>query len=187
METGSNGMLTRRFFMATAAPLALAGPIALMSTRAPANGSAARALAFEHTHTRQTLALVYAIGNHYLHEALQQLNQFLRDHYSGEIGNMDPRLFDQLYELKTILGTEQAFHVISGYRCAATNLQLRKRGGGGVAQHSLHMEGRAIDIRLPGVALVQARDAALCMKAGGVGFYPGEDFIHLDTGQVRRW
>ena len=77
--------------------------------------------------------------------------------------------------------------MISGYRCPATNSLLRNTRGGGVAQHSLHMEGKAIDVRLPGVPLAELRDAALSLRAGGVGFYPREQFVHVDTGRVRSW
>ena len=85
------------------------------------------------------------------------------------------------------LGTQQPFEVISGYRSPATNDTLRSTRGGGVAKHSLHMVGKAIDVRLPGVPLTELRDAALSLRQGGVGFYPSEQFVHLDTGPVRRW
>ena len=119
-------------------------------------------------------------------DALTSLNRFLRDHYSGEIGPIDPQLFDLLHQVQQLVGSTRPFEVISGYRCAATNATLRETRGGGVAKHSLHMEGRAIDVRLPGVALADLRDAAVTLKAGGVGFYPGQ-FVHIDTGRVRRW
>jgi uncharacterized protein YcbK (DUF882 family) len=115
------------------------------------------------------------------------LNHFLRDHYTGEVGSMDPQLFDLLHRVRRALGSTAAFQVISGYRAPATNLRLRLTRGGGVARNSLHTEGRAIDVRLPGVALAELRDAALSLRAGGVGFYPREDFVHLDTGRVRHW
>jgi len=79
------------------------------------------------------------------------------------------------------------FEVISGFRSAETNERLRRRGGGGVASRSLHLEGRALDLRVPGVPLAVLRDAALELRAGGVGFYPASDFVHIDTGRVRRW
>ena len=77
--------------------------------------------------------------------------------------------------------------MISGYRCPATNTTLRNTRGGGVARRSLHMDGKAIDVRLPGVPLADLRDAALSLGMGGVGFYPREQFVHVDTGPVRRW
>ncbi|MBO3717385.1 MAG: DUF882 domain-containing protein [Candidatus Accumulibacter sp.] len=94
---------------------------------------------------------------------------------------------DLLFETRRELGCTQPFEVISGYRCAATNTRLRNSGGGGVARQSLHMEGRAIDIRIDGVPLADVRDAAMSLQAGGVGFYPRSKFVHLDTGKVRYW
>jgi uncharacterized protein YcbK (DUF882 family) len=111
----------------------------------------------------------------------------LRDHYSGEVGTIDPMLLEQLHRVRAAAGAGGPFEVISGYRCLATNDRLRTAGGGGVARRSLHLEGRAVDVRLPGVALPALRDSALALRAGGVGFYPRERFVHLDTGRVRTW
>ncbi|HET9024333.1 MAG TPA: DUF882 domain-containing protein, partial [Burkholderiaceae bacterium] len=108
------------------------------------------------------------------------------DHYSGDVGQIDPHLFDLLHQVRALVGATQPFEVISGYRSLATNETLRTTRGGGVARHSLHTEGRAIDVRLPGVSLTDLRDAAASLKAGGVGYYPGQ-FVHIDTGRVRRW
>ncbi len=148
-----------------------------------------RALAFKHTHTHERINVVYAAEGAYLPAALSQLNRFLRDHYAGTVGRMDPQLFDLLHQLRATLGGSSLppFEVISGYRSPLTNGQLRQNRGGGVAKHSLHMEGRAIDIRLPGVPLAELRDAALSLQAGGVGYYPNEQFVHVDTGRVRAW
>ena len=100
---------------------------------------------------------------------------------------MDPTLFDVLHRITLALNTQTSFQVISGYRSAKTNDRLRTTRGGGVAKRSLHMDGKAIDIRLPGVPLAELRDAALSLKAGGVGFYPRDQFVHIDTGRVRSW
>ena len=118
---------------------------------------------------------------------MTRLNTFLRDHYSGIVGSMDPTLFDLLYRVRQALGTSQTFDVISGYRSPVTNSTLRNTRGGGVARKSLHMEGKAIDVRLPGVPLAELRDAAKSLKAGGVGYYPDSQFVHVDTGRVRSW
>lgn len=147
----------------------------------------ARHLMLEHLHTEEKLSLVYAIDDQYLPSALKRLDYFLRDHYTQQVGPIDPTLFDLLYQTQQILGCQQPFQVISGYRCPATNDQLRENGGGGVARRSLHMTGRAIDIRLAEIALPDLREAAISLKAGGVGFYPREQFVHLDTGKVRYW
>lgn len=146
-----------------------------------------RALAMLHTHTGERIDLVYAREDRYVPAALLGLNRFLRDHYSGNVGLMDPQVFDQLYRVQQLLDNKTAFEVISGYRCPATNSHLRQTRGGGVAKKSLHMEGRAIDVRLPGVPLAELHEAALSLRAGGVGFYPDDQFLHLDTGRVRNW
>lgn len=178
----------RRLFLRHSARLAVAGVAGpLTAQQALASAPQARSLALDHTHTREQLALVYAVGEQYVSDALSTLNHFLRDHYSGEVGVIDPQLFDLLYRIKAELGARQSFQVISGYRCATTNETLRITRGGGVATHSLHMDGKAIDIRLPGVPLGELRDAALSLRAGGVGYYPREQFVHVDTGRVRSW
>jgi uncharacterized protein YcbK (DUF882 family) len=176
----------RRHFMRHAARLAAAGALPA-AARARASAPDARGLALAHTHTHERIAVVYAIDERYVPQALGSLNRFLRDHYSGDVGLIDPRLFDLLHSVQRALGGERVFEVISGYRCPATNAGLRETRGGGVARHSLHMEGRAIDVRLPGVPLADLRDAALSLVAGGVGYYPREQFVHLDTGRVRSW
>ena len=178
----------RRLFLRRSVQLAVvgaAGPLA--AQRALASRPDARSLALDHTHTGEQLALVYAVGEQYVSDALSTLNHFLRDHYSGDVGVIDPQLFDLLHGVKTRLGARQSFQVISGYRCPTTNATLRATRGGGVATHSLHMDGKAIDIRLPGVPLGELRDAALSLRAGGVGYYPHEQFVHVDTGRVRSW
>ena len=151
--------------------------------------SGSRALAFDHTHTRERINLVYAVDGDYVPDALTSLNRFLRDHYSGTVGSMDPQLFDLLHRVRLALGGKSlsAFEVISGYRCPETNDHLRNSRGGGVAKRSLHMEGKAVDVRIPGVPLAELRDAALSLQAGGVGYYAREQFVHIDTGRVRSW
>jgi uncharacterized protein YcbK (DUF882 family) len=167
----------------------VAAPIAAVSTSTVlVQGAVARALALAHTHTREKIELVYASGEQYWPRALGRLNHFLRDHYTGDIGLMDAQVFELLHRVQQALGSKGRFEVISGYRCPATNTRLRQSSGGdGVAQKSLHMQGRAIDVRLPGVPLAELHEAALSLRAGGVGFYPREQFIHLDTGRVRSW
>lgn len=168
--------------------VALPASLALPNlARATGPDAGRRELALAHTHTREHIDLVYAFEQQYLPQALGTLNHFLRDHYTGEVGDIDPRLFDLLHRVRGMLGSRHPFEVISAYRAPATNHHLRHSRGGGVAQLSLHLEGRAIDVRLPGVALADLRDAALSLHAGGVGFYPREQFVHLDTGHVRRW
>ena len=164
-----------------------AGGAAWATSARAAPAPDARDLALVHAHTRERIELVYAVGPAYAPQALHALNHFLRDHYSGEVGAIDPALFDLLYRVRRELGGDRPFEVISGYRCPTTNERLRQTRGGGVASRSLHLQGRAIDVRLPGVALSDLRDAGLSLRAGGVGFYPSGPFVHLDTGRVRSW
>jgi uncharacterized protein YcbK (DUF882 family) len=165
---------------------ALALPAGVL-TAARASAADLRGLALVHTHTHEKIDLVFASGQRYVPEAFGWLNLFLRDHYTGDVGVMDPQIYDQLHRLQQLLGSKDAFEVISGYRCPTTNANLRQTRSGGVARHSLHMEGRAIDVRLPGVPLGALHQAALSLGVGGVGFYPREQFVHLDTGRVRNW
>jgi uncharacterized protein YcbK (DUF882 family) len=148
-----------------------------------------RALAFVHTHTRETMDIAYAVNGQYQAGALARLNHLLRDFRTGEKKPIDPKLFDLLHELSMALGTDAPYHIISGYRSPVTNAMLRERGGAhtGVASKSLHMVGKAIDIRLPDVKLKTLREAAASLKRGGVGYYPSSNFVHVDTGRVRYW
>lgn len=178
---------SRRAFLRRAVRLACAAPLFPLASRAFAGEAGARSISLLHTHTGEFLDIVYALGGRHVPAALAAIDRFLRDHYSGAVGRIDPALFDQLHALRLIFGAHEPFEVISGFRSAQTNAALRRRGAGGVARHSLHMEGRAIDIRLPGVGLAQLRDAARDLKAGGVGYYPASQFVHIDTGRVRIW
>ena len=177
----------RRQLLRQGVRLAAAAALPLLALPARATVPGTRALTLSHTHTHEQLELVYADAQHYLPQSLGRLNHFLRDHYSGEVGRMDPPLFDILHGLRLLLGAGGRYEIISGYRCAATNERLRSTRGGGVAKRSLHMDGRALDVRLPGVPLAELRDAAIALRGGGVGYYPHEQFVHLDTGRVRSW
>ncbi len=140
-----------------------------------------------HTHTGEHIDIVFKKGGEYLPEAVAQLEDFLKDFRTGDRGTFDPALFDLLTELGSAVGREEAeFHVISAYRSPVTNAYLR-RTRKGVAEKSLHIEAQAIDIRLPGTGTQALRDAALALGRGGVGFYRRSNFIHVDTGRVRRW
>lgn len=146
-----------------------------------------RQIGMNHLHTSERIGLVYAKGPVYLDPALQKLNVFLRDHYTHEVGSMDPALYDMLYDIRNALGVQEPYEIISGYRSPRTNERLRTTRGGGVAKRSLHMDGKAIDIRLPGVPLKDLREAAVSLERGGVGYYPRDNFVHVDTGQFRTW
>jgi uncharacterized protein YcbK (DUF882 family) len=145
-----------------------------------------RSLALKNLHTGEALRATFWVEGEYLKDELRAVARVLRDHRSGEVHRMDPKLLDILFALQHAVGVGGAFHVISGYRSPSSNEKLRASSSG-VAKRSLHTRGKAIDIRLPGCRLSHLRTAALDLKAGGVGYYPKSDFIHVDTGKVRRW
>lgn len=145
-----------------------------------------RQLAFDHTHTGEKLSITYYENGKYLMDALQEINTLLRDHRTGEIQVIDPALLNQLHNLRSKLGVNKPFHIISGYRSPFTNAQLQKRSSG-VAKKSLHMLGKAIDVRIEGVDSLRLRNTAIAMRQGGVGYYQRSNFVHLDTGRVRSW
>lgn len=139
------------------------------------------------THRHDHIDIVYRTGNEYLPGAIRRLDYFLRDHRNGKVHTFDPRLFDLLYTLTQDVAHPGAeIDVICGYRSPQTNAFLH-RTTVGVASHSLHMLGEAIDIRIPGVSTARLRAAALALHDGGVGFYPKSRFVHVDVGRVRHW
>ncbi len=174
----------RRHFirLALGAGIALAAPQSFAKTALRSE----RELSFYNLHTGEQAKAAYWHDGQYDPEALATINRILRDHRSGEIFPIDPKLVDILYSLNSAVEGRGAFHVISGYRSATTNAMLHQ-GSAGVAKKSLHMQGRAIDIRLPGIEINALHQAAVALQAGGVGYYPKSKFIHLDTGRVRRW
>jgi uncharacterized protein YcbK (DUF882 family) len=145
-----------------------------------------RTLAFRHTHTLESETLTYWRDGVYQADSLQIINHLLRDHRTDESIRIDRTLLDMLYQLQQAVGICGEFEIISAYRSPKTNEMLRKKSGG-VAKRSLHMQGRAIDIRLSGCDLKLLRDHAVALKAGGVGYYPKSNFIHVDTGRFRYW
>lgn len=174
--------LSRRLFVSTLGTSALAfGPL-----RAQAASAAPRVLRFDNLHTGEKLVVEYFQSQRYLPDALAAVNQLLRDFRTGDVGEMAPPLLDLLHGLATATGSTRAFQVISGYRSPATNAKLHERSSG-VASGSLHMQGQAIDIRLADVALTDLRNAALGLRAGGVGYYAASNFVHVDCGRVRAW
>jgi uncharacterized protein YcbK (DUF882 family) len=146
-------------------------------------------LRMHHLHTGEDIDVVYRIGNTYIPAALDELNHFLRDHRTQDASNYDPKEFDVLHALMASLGRPNGvIDIICGYRTPWSNNFLRTRSAEtGVAEHSQHMLAKAIDIRVPGISTVALRDAALALHAGGVGFYPVSQFVHVDVGPVRTW
>lgn len=146
-------------------------------------------LRMHHLHTGESIDVVYRIGNTYIPSALDRLNHFLRDHRTEDVKAYDPREFDVLHALMTEVGRpDGVIDIVCGYRTPWSNHFLRTRAAQtGVAEHSQHMLAKAIDIRVPGVSTVTLRNAALALHAGGVGFYPVSQFVHVDVGPVREW
>jgi uncharacterized protein YcbK (DUF882 family) len=158
------------------------------STDVPEDGKPYQ-LKMTNLHTGESLDIVYRIGNTYVPEALEKLNYFLRDHNTQDVSNYDPKEFDVLHAMMARLGKlDSVISVVCGYRTPETNSALRHHSPQtGVAEHSQHMEGHAIDLRVSGVATAQLRNAALSLQAGGVGYYPVSQFVHVDVGPVREW
>ena len=166
---------------------AVAG-LALLPGLAEASLSATRPriLTLSNMHTGETLKTEFFNGETYNQSELTRLNHFFRDYRANKVKDIDPHLFDQLYRLQVMLGTRKPVQLISGYRSLATNNKLRASGSG-VAKHSYHTLGQAMDFHIEGVHLAMVRSAALKMRAGGVGYYPKSNFVHIDTGPVRHW
>jgi len=181
------GLLTRRTALRSLA-LGGAGALALLAAAPPARAGAAttRRIVLHNTHTLESLAVDYCQDGGYCPPALVAVNQVLRDHRNGAVHPIDPALLDLLHAAAGRCGRDAEFEVISGYRSPESNAAMHARSAG-VAAHSLHMEGRAIDVRLVGCDLARLRDAGLALGGGGVGYYRGPQFVHLDTGRVRTW
>lgn len=169
-------------------------PLTATATTEPSAEGQKYELKLHHLHTGESIDVVYRVGNTYIPAAIDQLNHFLRDHRTEDVSHYDPKEFDTLHALLAKLKKpNQTIDVVCGYRTPWSNNFLRTRGGTaspkttGVAEHSQHMLAKAIDIRIPGVTTRSLRDAALSLKAGGVGYYPVSQFVHVDVGPVRTW
>ncbi len=179
---GTNGT-RRRFLSGMMGSLALLAP---SSTWAAVVGlGTVRKLSFENLHTGDRLSAAYWADGRYESDALREIAWVLRDHRANEVHPIEPHLLDLLYALGRVIDTAK-FQVISGYRSPITNAKLAAASEG-VAVHSLHTQGMAIDIRVQGMHTAALRDAALSLHGGGVGYYPRSDFVHVDVGRVRRW
>lgn len=182
-STGEEVDRGRRWFLRSAA---VTGALVSFGVQAaPARG--VRELGFLNLHTGERLKVPYWENGKYIRAALTEINHVLRDHRANTMHAIDTGLLDLLYRLKAAVGNDRPFEVISGYRSPASNEMLRLTGGGGVAKMSLHMVGKAIDIRHPGTDLLKLHAAAKSLKGGGVGLYRNSNFIHVDTGRVRYW
>ena len=146
-----------------------------------------RSLSLLNTHTGERLKeVVYWEKGDYILDALENLNHVLRDHRTNQVHPIDPMTLDLMAAISRKVGANQPFEIISGYRSPQTNNALGKQSRG-VAKNSYHMQGKAVDLRLPGVPLRAVRKAALELRMGGVGYYAKSDFVHIDSGKVRSW
>ena len=145
-----------------------------------------RTLSFYHTHTSEKLNITYFSEGSYLTKELNNISHFLRDFRTGDVHPIDKNLLDMLYAIRYQTGSEGIIEVISGYRSPKTNSALRANSSG-VAKKSLHMLGKAIDIRFSDIDTLDVKKSAFKLKAGGVGYYEKSDFVHLDTGRFRTW
>ncbi|HEX4151487.1 MAG TPA: DUF882 domain-containing protein [Steroidobacteraceae bacterium] len=179
---------TRRRVLGAAGLLAGASAAGMLGVDARAAEAApSRRIVLRNLHTPDSLDIVYRRGDEdYVPEAMSAIQALLRDYRTGAQHPIDPRLMDYLCDVARHAGVEPVFSVISGYRSPQTNRMLHERSSE-VATHSLHMEGRAIDVRLAGVDCARLADRALGMRRGGVGYYRNSDFVHLDTGRLRSW
>jgi uncharacterized protein YcbK (DUF882 family) len=182
----SENNLNRRRFLKLGAISALAGIFPQSALGSTAAAQPERFLAFYNTHTGERLKTVYWVQGNYISDSLGEIDHILRDYRTNEVLNIDTRLLDLLFVLRNELDTSQPFHIISGYRSPQTNAFLRTNSSG-VAENSLHLVGKAIDIRTPARSLSTLRNAAVTLKGGGVGYYPKSDFVHIDVGRVRYW
>jgi uncharacterized protein YcbK (DUF882 family) len=159
-------------------------PLAGLARRVRA-AAPARSLSFHHLHTGEQLDITYFEQGDYVEAALAQIDHLLRDFRTGEVARIDPGLLDILHA--TAGACEHGrFEIISGYRSATTNANLAEKSAG-VARNSLHMQGRAVDVRLTGYDTAKLWRVCVALGLGGVGFYPASDFVHLDTGRFRTW
>ncbi|ATO33629.1 hypothetical protein DZA65_02623 [Dickeya dianthicola] len=171
--------------------LALGGAalgIALLPGQSLASLSTARPriLTLNNINTGERIKVEFSDGRRYNKEELSRLNHFFRDYRANKVKTIDPALFDQLYRLQVMLGSSKPVQLISGYRSYSTNEDLRSHSKG-VAKQSYHTQGKAMDFHIEGVQLANIRKAAMKMRAGGVGYYPQSNFVHIDTGAIRTW
>ena len=189
-RTAVNELWTRRLFVQTAfaagtgvglTRLAIGESIAVAK-----NPLAERSLELRNTHNREVVSVVYRRGDEYDTAALASLRHIMRDYRNGEAHDIDVALYDQLYDLAIAANRDPRFDIISGYRSPDTNAKLAAASTN-VAKKSLHLQGRAIDMRLHGCSCADLRDLALDAAKGGVGYYKRSDFVHVDTGRFRTW
>lgn len=149
-------------------------------------GGGAWRVKLRHAHTEEAFNGIYRVGDQYLPDAFQNINPFMRDHRTGEVFPMDPHVLDIISLIQARTRANRPLKIVSAYRSPRTNAMLRDHSRG-VAKNSFHMYGQAIDIRMDDYSVSRLRDVAKSLRAGGVGYYPKSDFVHVDTGSVRYW
>jgi len=182
----AKGGISRRGFL-TRVGFAAAGALLIPSADVFANAlGRERRITLFNTHTKEEWGFVCSPQQDYDPALLDSLNHFLRDHYADVSHNMDPALLDLLYAVTVLTGGRGEYNILSGYRSPETNQWLRKIGHG-VAEHSMHIQGKAIDLRTEDLTTRTIQQVALSLQLGGVGYYGSSDFVHLDTGEIRSW
>ncbi|MCG5239860.1 DUF882 domain-containing protein [Azospirillum doebereinerae] len=146
-----------------------------------------RQLALINLHTGERIRAEYWAKGRYLRDGMREINRVLRDHRTGAVHAIDPKLLDLVHALGRKIGNRGPIQIVSAYRSPETNAMLREADGSGVAQNSFHMQGKAIDLRVPGMSTRQLQRAALSLRGGGVGYYPESNFVHMDVGPLRHW
>lgn len=175
----------RRGFLALAA--AGIGALALAPDLLKAATLGERQLQFYNPNTGETFRQTYwTPRDGYVREAIGQISWALRDHHNDQVKAFDPNVLDQLYAVQLQLGLNQPINVISAYRSPTTNWRLCE-GSRRVARNSYHIQAMALDVRVPGWRISELYRAARSLGAGGVGYYPRSNFIHIDSGPVRYW
>ena len=178
-------MNQRRSFLKASLVLASASGLPMVAKASIAT-PAERKLSLYNTHTGESVSRVFWAEGQFVPDALQDINKVLRDHRNNAVAAIDPQLLLLLDQVNEKMGSSNTLHIISGYRSPQSNALLQETTTG-VAKHSMHMDGKAIDIRMPGRNLAEVRKAAMSLRGGGVGYYPDSQFVHMDTGRLRSW
>ncbi|MGC2202929.1 MAG: DUF882 domain-containing protein [Stellaceae bacterium] len=178
----ASSLVTRRRLLGAAVAVTTVGLV----KSAPALSYAPRSVSLYNTHTGEWLRTVYWADGHYIREAVRDINWILRDHHTDEMRPIDAGVLDVLGMMRERLDTSDPFLVVSGYRSPITNTRMYFHGEG-VAKHSYHVKGMAIDLRSETRSLPQLRAAAMSLECGGVGYYPRANFVHVDCGPIRHW
>jgi uncharacterized protein YcbK (DUF882 family) len=174
------------FSKAAKAAMMPSSPVVPSAVVPPAVAPSERVLRLYNTHTGESVRSVFWAEGQFIPDALQDINRLLRDHRNNKVAEIDPQLLLLLDKVSAKFGDHPTLHVISGYRSPESNAKLHENTNG-VAKHSLHMEGKAIDIRIPGQDLAKLHKLIMAEQAGGVGYYPDSQFVHMDVGRVRYW